>query len=218
VINGTQGTSGTLKVYCGSRGAPQKHTGFSATPEYNTDTKILTGQYTFQSQVTITMDFAKETGSGASGTGGMTPAIMFTVGTVPFKVERGKTIDALLNFTWAGVNQITVTSVRFEGATAEWLALAESLPKTVGKQIGATEGKGSIEVRVIVPADAQPGEYTVPATVEAKVVGGRVTAAGYVTFTIVKPTPPLPSQVPDYMTYLFAALLLTLVAYAYLKR
>jgi len=217
-ISGTQNTTGTLTVYCGSRGSPQKTSGFSATPEYNTDTKILTGQYTFQSQVTITMDFTKETGSGTSGTGGTTPAITFTVGTVPFKVEQGKTIDALLNFTWAGVNQITVTGVRFKSATAEWIALAESLPKTVAKQIGATEGKGSIEVRVIVPADAQPGEYTVPATVEAEAVGGRVTAGGYITFTIVKPAPPLPSQVPDYMTYLFAALLLTLVAYAYLKR
>jgi len=57
----------------------------------------------------------------------------------------------------------------------------------------------------------------VPAAVEADAVGTKLTTSGYITFTIVKPTPVVGTEVQTIMTYLFAALLLILVAYAYLK-
>jgi len=216
VLNGTSGTSGTLTVYCGSRASPQSTTGFSSTPEYNAETTILTGQYTFASQVTITLDFARETAGGTGG-GQSIPAVTFTVGKTVFQVEQGKTVEATLNFTWIGVNQLEIVNVKFAGAAAEWLTLADSLPKTVTKEIGSREGYGELEIRLNVPADAPPGKYSVPAQIDAEAVGSRLTTNGWITFTIIKPTP-LSSQVPDYMTYLFAALLIILVAYAYIKR
>jgi len=185
VLNGTVG-SGTLTVYCGSRGMPKSTSGFSATPEYNSITKILSGQYTFASQVTITLDFTLPAG-GVSG--GPTPVVTFTVGTLLFKTSPGTVVDAKLNFTWIGTNEITITNVRFSGAAAGWITLSETLPKTVMKDIGAREGYSEVGIRILVPSDAPLGEYTVPATVEAEAVGTKLTTGGYITFTIVKPTP-----------------------------
>lgn len=56
-----------------------------------------------------------------------------------------------------------------------------------------------------------------PAAVEADAVGTKLTTSGYITFTIVKPTPIVGTEMQTIMTYVFAALLLALVA-AYLKR
>jgi len=58
----------------------------------------------------------------------------------------------------------------------------------------------------------------VPAAVEADAVGTKLTTSGYITFTIVKPTPIVGTEMQNAMTLVFAALLLALVAYAYLKR
>jgi len=216
VANGANGTSGTLTVYCGSRASPQKTSGFASTPEYNAETKIMSGQYTFSSQVTLTLDW---TSSGGSGTGGGSIGfpVAFTAGTLLLKASPGMTVDATLNFTWIGTNQITITNVRFSGAAADWIALAETLPKAVTKDFGATEGYGEVGIRVLVPSNAEPGEYTVPVQMDAEAAGSRLITGGWITFTVEKPALPT-TAVPDYMTYLFAALLLALVAYAYLKR
>jgi len=198
VLNGTSGTSGTLTVYCGSRGSPQSTTGFSSTPEYNAETTILSGTYTFASQVTLTLDFARETGGNV---GGLVPVVSFTVGTVTFKAEQGRTVDATLNFTWIGTNQLTITKVTFTGAAADWITLAEELPKTATKEIGAREGCGEVSIRLVLPLDAEPGEYTVPATVEAEAVGNCLTTSGYIVFTVLTPeteTPPTSGSVPDH--------------------
>jgi hypothetical protein len=213
VLNGTSGMSGTLTIYCGSRGMPKSTSGFSATPEYNSLTKILAGQYSFASEVTLTLDFTMPVGGGG---GGGVPAITFSVATVKLEAQAGRTVEADLSFTWVGVTQIDLVDVRFGGAAAKWVTLAETLPKRVSKGIGDWEGRGAITIRLMVPGDAQLGEYTLPVTVDAEAVGGRITAGGWVTFNVVQPSPAY-SPVPDYMTYLFAALLLSIVAAAYLK-
>jgi hypothetical protein len=216
VLNGTVGQSGTITVYCGSRGSPQKISGFSAIPEYNAENTTLSGTYTFQIMiyVTITLDFAKETAS----VGGITPAVTFTVGKTVFQALQGETVEATLNFTWVGVNQLEIVNMKFTGAAADWLTLADLLPKAVTKQVGDREGYGEVQIRVKIPKDADLGDYTVPTQVDVEAVGNRLTSSGWITFTIIPPPPPAPTQIPDYMTYLFAALLLVLVAYAYLKR
>ena len=109
------------------------------------------------------------------------------------------------------------TSARCWSAVG-WLTLAETLPKVVTKDIALREGYGEIGIRVIVPSDAPLGEYTVPATVEAEAVGTKLTTSGWITFTLVKPTLAVGTEMQTIMTYVFAALLLALVAYAYLKR
>jgi len=97
------------------------------------------------------------------------------------------------------------------------MSLAEVLPKTLTKEPGALEGWGQVKIRINVPATAEPGEYTVPVTVKAEAVGAKLETQGYITFRIMQP-PSAPSGIaPDAMTYLLAALLIGLVATAYLK-
>jgi hypothetical protein len=49
---------------------------------------------------------------------------------------------------------------------------------------------------------------------DIEAVGGRGTTNSYVTFTVTK----LTSPIPDYMTYIFAALFLAIVLTAYLRQ
>ncbi len=136
-----------------------------------------------------------------------------TVATSLLRVQPGQTVEALLNFTWTGANSITVTQITFSGAAAEWLSLAETLSKTVSKQVGSETGMGAVTIRLMVPRDAQPGDYTVPVRIHAEAVGNQIETGGYLTFRVVEPTRPSTAY-PDYMTILFAAIIIT----AYLKR
>jgi hypothetical protein len=173
---------------------------------------MLSGTYSITIHVTITLNFARETGSAG---GGVIP-VTFTVGSAFVRTSPGMTVGAALNFTWVGTNQITITAVRFSGAAASWITLAETLPKAVTKDVGGREGHGEVSISVLVPSSTQPGEYTVPATADAEAAGTRLTTGGWITFTVVKPA--TPTIVPDIMTYVIALILLALVAYAYLKR
>jgi len=218
-INGSPGTSGTLTIYCGSRASPQKTSGFSSTLEYNAGTTILSGEYALGSQVALSMDWALSGGSGSSGgsIGGGGIPFTFTAGTLIFKANPGMTVNAVLNFTWMGTNQITITNIRFNGAAANWVTLADTLPKTVTKEVGAIEGYGEVGICLLVSNNAQPGEYEVPAQIDAEAVGSQLTTSGWITITVMKPAAPI-TMVPDFVTYLFAMLLLFLVAYAYIKK
>jgi len=94
--------------------------------------------------------------------------------------------------------------------------LAESLPKTLYKQLGEEHGTGEIKIRIMAPEDAQPGEYVVSTMVHAEAIGGRLDANGYLTFKVAAPSKPM-SMVPEYMTIIFVAGLLLIILYAYLK-
>jgi hypothetical protein len=220
VLNGTSGATGTLTIYCGSRGMPKAWTGFDADPEYNAETTILSGQYTFGSPITITLDFAMPTssGSGGTGTGGaFTPKISVMIGGIRrLTLYPGESATTLLNLTWTGVNSINILNVVFTGAASDWVTLAEPLPKTIFKDVGSETGVGEIEIRIIAPENAQPGEYTVPVTIQAEAVGSRIETNGYITFSVVQAPTPV-SLVPDYMTWIFAAVLAAITLYAYLK-
>jgi len=123
-------------------------------------------------------------------------------------------VDVSVQVAWEGVNQITVTCVRFEGDVGRWLTLAEALPRTLTKPIGERSGSRTIAARATVPASAQTGQYTVPVTLDIEAIGGRGTTNSYVNFTVTR----LTSPVPDYMTYIFAALFAAIVLTAYLRR
>jgi hypothetical protein len=211
VLNGTSGTTGTLTVYCGSRGLPNAITGLSGT-EYSTVTKTLSGIYQFASATTVTLDWTAS--ASASSGGGLVSTVSLFISTATLKAQQGQSVDAALEFNWTGVNQITVTGVRFQGPSG-WIALGEGLPKTVTKQVGETQGKGSVAIRLIVPTDAKQGDYSIPVEVDAEALGGRVTANGWVNFAVGQQ---LAGPVSDLMTYVFAAMLLVLVVWAYFRR
>ncbi|MCW4020103.1 MAG: ParB N-terminal domain-containing protein [Candidatus Bathyarchaeota archaeon] len=108
---------------------------------------------------------------------------------------------------------------RWKGALADWLTVAETLPKTVTKQIGAKEGSGELKICVIAPDDAQVGEYSIPLSMDAETVGSKLTGNGWVTITVMKPTPPAPStDIMLGMSVMFSIILAAIVGYGYLRR
>ena len=70
----------------------------------------------------------------------------------------GSSSTAGLSINFTGVNNIRVLSLEFSGAAADWITLAEPLPKTIFKPLGEEVGKGEIEIRIITPEDAQLGD------------------------------------------------------------
>jgi hypothetical protein len=222
VLNGTSGTSATLEIYCGSRGMPKSISGFTGEPTYDSGTTILSGTITYQSSVTVTLDYTMPIAGGGGGGGGsggtglsMLPAVSLSIAPVEFiKLHPGETAVGNLVINFTGVNNIRVTAIEFYGAAADWITLAEALPKTIFKPLGEEAGKGEVQIRIIAPETAEPGEYTVPVTVRAEAVGSQIETNGYITFSIIKPAI---SLVPEYMTWIFAFLLATLVLYAYIK-
>jgi len=227
VLNGTSGTSATLEIYCGSRGIPKSWSGFTGEPTYDADTTILSGTVTYQSPVTITLDYTIPTSSGSSAAGGggssssaglsILPSISLSVASVQLiQMHPGETVTGRLSINFTGVNNIRVLSLEFSGAAADWITLAEPLPKTFFKPIGEEVGTGEVELRIIAPENAEPGDYTVPVVVKAEAVGSQIQANGYLTFSITPQVPQI-SLVPEYMTWIFAAALAGLILYAYLK-
>ena len=227
VLNGTSGASATLEIYCGSRGMPKSWSGFTGEPSYDADTTILSGTVTYQSPVTVTLDYTMPTSSGSSAAGGggsssaggfsILPAVTLSIAPVQFiQMHPGETVTGMLSINFTGVNNIRVLSLEFSGAAADWITLAEPLPKTIFKPIGEEVGTGEIELRIIAPENAEPGDYTVPVVVKAEAVGSQIQVNGYVTFSII-PQAPSVSLVPEYMTWIFAAALAGLILYAYLK-
>jgi len=213
-LNGSSST-GILTVYCGSRGLPNTITGLTGA-EYSTTTKILSGTVQFASPVTALDWTVSVTGPGGGSEGGGPSVVRFMVSTLRLSVPQGQTISGLLAFNWTGVNDLTVTNVRFQNSPG-WLMVAEPLPKTVTKQMETLEGSGSIAVRITVPADASVGDYSVVAEVDATGPGGNVASSGYVNFTVVQPSN-LPSPVSDLMALLFVLILGIFVAYVYFFR
>ena len=179
-------------------------------------------QYIF-SLVDLLRLFGKTTSETTSPTvpSGWLPLVKFTVGTLNLNVAQNQTVNALLNFTWQGARLIMVTNVSFEGpSAANWLSLAETLPKTVSNETGV--GENAVKIRVTVPNDAQPGEYVVPVTIDAeammltaavpKMMEVTVTGNGWV-FVVVK-QPPEGPPVLSFVFVLFIAVAIGLVLIA----
>ena len=218
VLDGPSGTSGTLYVHCGSQGMPNSWSGFSNNPTYDAGTTVLTGEYTFSSSLTITLDFTTSTTSGAGGgaSGAFTPEIYVRISSRRVSLYPGESATLRLIINWTGVNSIRITSIEFMGAAEDWLTLAEDLPKTIFKPIGEEVGTGEIELHIMAPETAQPGDYTVPVTIRAEAVGSRIDTNGYLTFSILRKPTPI-SLIPEYMTWIFVAAIISLILYAYLK-
>lgn len=218
ILNGTLGDTATLRIFCGSRGMPNNVVNATSVV-YNVASKILTVTIQFtvsgSAQASSSLDWTLSA-TGPGGGGGPSP-VQFTVSTLRLSVPQGQTVNGLLTFNWTGVNDLTITDVKFQNAPG-WVVVAESLPKTVTKQMSDMSGTGSIVVRIAAPSDAQPGDYSVVAEVDATGPGGNVASNGYVNFTVVQPPSSLPSPVSDIMAFLFVLILGTFVAYVYLFR
>jgi hypothetical protein len=135
----------------------------------------------------------------------------------PFQIPQGYTKKVKMTVEWSGVNTLRVTTVEFSGANMQW-AYTEELPQIFTKSLTGQSGEGSLEVIVTVPHDADLGDYTIPATVNAESSAGTVSTGSWVNFEVVEPPRgkifPL---LPDWMTILFLLVIVVVVMYAYLQ-
>ena len=242
VIDNPEGSTSFINVYAGVLGEPKhvmmddEHIEKGETgPKrwiFNEETKVLTIFYgPHESEGEIVVDWKVPPPS--------LPTVFLTILAKVPVLRPGETATATLQVAWKGVNDLEIASVEFRGdAAAGWISLAEELPKTFTKNPAEEEGKATLKIRVSVPEDAEPGNYTELAVVTASssALTGKVTQSGYVTFQVAAPrrapVPPLPelpepveraieawrNVVPDYMTFFFAIFLLWLIITGYLKR
>ena len=104
-----------------------------------------------------------------------------TVNTAPDLAQRGarpppqdsswRVRHGVLVVNFTGVNNIRVLSLEFSGAASDRIVLAEPLPKTFFKPIGEEAVKGEIEIHVIAPENAEPGDYMMLVVVKAEAMG-----------------------------------------------
>ena len=149
--------TGTLQVYSGTWGTPQV-TGLSAA--YDTNTKMVTGTYT-QSISLLILDWTENSNVGPTG---QQPPIAFTVIAAAFgATQQNQTRVIIVTFTFSS-SSFTVTGVSFQGTGSQWLTPLTSFPATFtrGPEV---EANGTIEVKLTIPANAEPGNYTVQAEV-----------------------------------------------------
>jgi len=183
-INGEAG-SRTLKLHCGGRGNPESISGLS-NAVYDSHTTVLTGVYTLSSETTVTLSWAKSPGGTP---GGVAPApvtlMVYTVSLGQLSPGYTATFNITVEFQ---TSTVTITDVEFLGDKASWFNVKTELPQTF-----STLGKALITVEASIPADAQPGDYTVQAVVHAVSQGQTVQNGAPITLTVAgEAAPPTP--------------------------
>ena len=137
--------------------------------------------------------------------------------TTPFKISQGETRTIMMTVTWSGVNTLKIASLEFFGSQAEWPTV-EDLPAIMMKEISAEEGQDLLPVIISVPYNADLGEYTIPARVNAEASGGTLSTGSWLNFEVIEPPAgkifPL---LPDWMTLLLLLVVAAILIYAYYK-
>ncbi len=217
-VFGNTNETGTLKVYCGTRGSPTATTGLTS-PVYSATTTILSGSYTFSSTVTATLSWETET-SGSSGDGGsvvvrdlVLSATSMNLGNIP----RGVTRNYILNASWAGSASVEVTELTFSGEASEWLMWLDEASVTF-RIVEAEDEKGEIQVNIElnVPDDAAVGTYHALVEYTIKVGRTEYETQQELTFKIV--SSPSSTPIPSYMTWIFLVGIVGIVGYAFYKK
>jgi hypothetical protein len=212
VLSGTSGQSGTLEVYCGSRGTPESTSGLSDTV-YFSSTTILAGTYSFSSTATVEIDWTTQTG-GSSGGSTTTPSIFATAETLDIgTVQQGtiKTFNATA--TWSGRTSITLADVTFTGLGSGWLKHEVDTPLTIQRLAIETTGTIEVPITITVPREAKLGDYTV--LIEYKIqVGTRTYETTANLMWTVTATPIPPAGIPQIISIL---LLISLVAVVFIS-
>ena len=189
-IDGPSG-SGTLKVYCGSRGRPSTTDGLTG-ESYDATSKVFTGTYTLESPTTIMLDWTHPTGSSPSP-----PSTTLIIDPAYLgEVHPGETVLRSLPIDWRGTASILVAKIDFM-THPEWFSV--SLPKMLMKN---ATGPAELPITISVQKDAQPGEYTIPIVVHAQTLSGQtLTCNTEISITVKKRPPTGIPAIPDLMTW-----------------
>ena len=208
-IDGPSG-SGTLKVYCGSRGRPTSIDGLES-PSYDATTKVLTGTYTLEGLVKdVVLDW---TVSASPNTHTHTPTAALILTTYDLGVVHpGETVQKNLPIDWRGTTSIIVIKVDFL-SHPEWFSV--SLPKMLMKNAH------ELPITISIPQDAQPGQYAIPTTIYAQTMSGQTLISNTeikITVEKVEKTSLTPT-IPELMTWiLLVALIVIPIGLMYSRR
>lgn len=214
ILEGTSNETGTLEVYCGTKGAPSGTTGLIA-PQYTVSTRILEGQYNFGSQVTASVVWS------TSGDGGVTPGIIAIVATdIDLdRIQQGTSRSFNATITWSGMLSIMISQITFSGEGSEWLEPAIDLPY-LGKAYsrGTQPGSAPILLKLSIPPQASLGDYAV--NIEYTVAAGTYKSYKVVAslkWTVVA-TPVAPGGVPAVVTGVLLAVIIAVFVKAFWKK
>jgi len=137
--------------------------------------------------------------------------------TNPFKIPQGETRTIMMTVTWSGVNTLKIARLEFSGSQAGWPRV-EDLPVIMMKDISGEEGQDTFPVIVSVPYNADLGEYTIPATVNAEASGGTLSTGSWLNFEVIEPpVGTIFPLLPDWMTLLLLLVVVVILVYAYMR-
>jgi hypothetical protein len=213
LLNGATSQTGTLEIYCGSRGIPQTTSGLTG-PIYNSATNMLEGTYVLSSDVTVVVDW---TVSGGSTSGGSTSGSNVFVSAKAVDVglvQQGTSKSFEGSLSWSGSLTLTITNVKFTGDGGEWLQTSLAMPYDV-KQVDV-QGVVQIPLRLSVPSDAKLGSYTVDVEYVFQVGFETYSTKSSVSFSV-SATPVSPFGIPSIMTLFLLFGLLGVVAFGFKK-
>lgn len=192
-LDGTAGDTGTIEVYCGSRGQPES-TENLVDPVYFTSTTLLAGTYDLSSP-TFVIDWTSQGSDSSSGTSTkkiVNPTVFITAtmmsgGSIP----QGKTQTLMTNATWEGTGSVTLTNITLSGLGSEWATVDLTLPEVFLTNINS--GTITVPLIVSVPNDAQLGDYQIDVTYTITVGMSTYTTASVLSFSVVA-TPNTPTD------------------------
>ena len=184
IVNGTEGATGQITIHCGSRGIPEKTTGFTST-YYNANTETFQGTFKFQSPAVLTLSWTKTQG----GTYG--PPVQFSIATSKITAYTGETTNFNLTIQF-NTYQIQINYIKFT-KNPEWFKVLTQLPKTYkSKGIQTTI---QIQCQITIPKTTQPRQVTIPIAVYAQSPNGQLTTGGALTINIKQPTSNTETQI-----------------------
>ena len=185
VVSGESEEHGSIRIYVGDRDAPEKTEGFTHA-YFDVETGIFTGNFTFQSDVRLIIDWATSPAGAASG--GIGEAFQFLAGGTSVTAAPGETVkfDITVEFTSL---RIIITAVEFS-KHPEWFRVISDLPCILeGQGITTT---ATITVEATIPEDVPAETLTIPFMLYAKAPNGQTGAASGRIQLNIAPKPPSP--------------------------
>lgn len=196
--SGTTGESGQIEIYCGSKGQPVNHDGFTST-DYSTSTTIFSGSYVFSSTKIVWVDWAGagETPPGGPQGGMVAPQLVlyFPKLQIAEPLTRGsiKHVEIEIEYTNPSVAVLYVTDVNF-GDYAIWFSVEDELPIRVLKLTNEA-GTITVPLRLLVPKGAEVGSHEIACEVVIREGSVDHVARSYITLSVSQVTPTIPGDV-----------------------
>jgi len=216
-FQGTTGQTGTVEIYCGTRGPPADYIGFS-TGVYSGSSKIWTGTYAFSSPKSVELNWASSGGGGGGG-GGTGPAqsniLVYVEYLLSSRVSSGSVTNGTVRVSWSGPFVIYVYDIYLGDNITAFELEQMPLPLKLERPRGLGVSEASFSIFIRVPAGLATGNYTVPCKLVFRTdANTEVTDVGSVEFSVIGQA----SSVPEYMTLIFLSVIGCIFAVGLFRR